>query len=91
MSFFDFKWKKVEATSNVIPTPRPKDSVQTKLENKAISLEVQRRHSRSLQRLINKGQHRAQPVHCTARLRKLRPLKFFYSSTTWLRLSGAKR
>jgi hypothetical protein len=66
-NFFN-KWKKVEATD--IAMPRPKESVKTKIHSKRIDREVQVRHSRKLQRIINKGQHHAWPTHCLTRLRK---------------------
>jgi hypothetical protein len=83
-NFFN-KWKKIEATN--IPAPGPKDPVTTRIRSKSLDKEVQQRHSKQLQHLIDIGEHTAQPIHCIKGLKKV---KRSFSSNVWKKVAGIK-
>jgi hypothetical protein len=64
------KWFK--ADSNTVPMPRSKESVKTKIHQKWIDLEIQRKQSRKLQSLIDHGMHTALPKHCISKMKKVK-------------------
>ena len=64
------KWFK--ADSNMILMPGPKESIKTKIHQKWIDKQVQRRYSKKLQSIIDHGMHIALPKHCISKMKKVK-------------------